>query len=111
MSTLQELLEQQAKLAEQIAELQKTQRADAISAALKLIQENALTVADLFPNVTTTVKTRAPRGTAQPKSKGEPKYRSSIDPNLTWSGKGRKPEWVITFIANGGKLEEWLINK
>jgi DNA-binding protein H-NS len=34
------------------------------------------------------------------------KYQNRIDPNLTWTGKGRKPEWVITFLANGGTLEE-----
>lgn len=56
-------------------------------------------------------KTRAPRGSAPVKSKGEPKYRNSVDASKTWSGKGRKPEWVITYLANGGKLEDLLINK
>ncbi len=54
-------------------------------------------------------KVRAARGTAAPKAKGIPKYRNSVDPKLTWSGKGRKPEWVMTFLGNGGTLEEMLI--
>lgn len=54
-------------------------------------------------------KTRAARGTTAPKAAGIPKYRSSIDPSLTWTGKGRKPGWIQTFLDNGGNLEEWLI--
>lgn len=54
-------------------------------------------------------KPGAARGTAAPKATGTPKYRSSIDPLLTWTGKGRKPGWIQTFLDNGGSLEEWLI--
>lgn len=54
-------------------------------------------------------KTRAARGTAAHKATGTPKYRSSIDPTLTWTGKGRKPGWIQTFLDNGGNVEEWLI--
>ncbi len=54
-------------------------------------------------------KVRAARGTVAPKAKGIPKYRNSIEPKLTWSGKGRKPEWVVTYLGNGGSLEELLI--
>lgn len=54
-------------------------------------------------------KVRAARGTAVPKVTGTPKYRSSVDPSLTWTGKGRKPGWVQTFLDNGGNIEEWLI--
>lgn len=54
-------------------------------------------------------KTRAARGTAAPKVRGVPKYRSSIDPSLTWTGKGRKPGWIQTFLDNGGNLDDWLI--
>ena len=35
-----------------------------------------------------------------------PKYRSVSDPNLLWSGRGRQPVWVKTFIADGGKWED-----
>ena len=54
-------------------------------------------------------KVRAARGTATPKVKGVPKYRSSIDPSLTWTGKGRMPDKMKLFVANGGNLDDWLI--
>ena len=56
-------------------------------------------------------KVRAARGTAIPKVKGVPKYRSSIDPSLTWTGKGRMPDKMKLFVANGGNLEDWRINE
>ena len=54
---------------------------------------------------------RAARGTAEPKAKGVPKYRNSVDPSLTWTGKGRKPGWVVTYLDNGGELESLLIKE
>ena len=54
-------------------------------------------------------KVRAAHGTAAPKAKGIPKYHNSVDPKLTWSGKGRKPDWVVTYLGNGGALEDLLI--
>ena len=54
-------------------------------------------------------KPRAKRGTAVKKAKGEAKYRNSLDPSITWSGQGRKPGWVNTYLENGGKLEDLLI--
>ena len=36
----------------------------------------------------------------------EPKYFNQIDPGKTWSGRGRKPEWVVTWLENGGDLEK-----
>ncbi len=54
-------------------------------------------------------KPRAARGTAGPKAKGVAKYRNSVDPKLTWSGKGRQPGWVVTYLGNGGSLDQLLI--
>ena len=54
-------------------------------------------------------KVRAAHGTVAPKAKGIPKYRNSVDPKLTWSGKGRKPEWVVTYLKKNGALEDLLI--
>lgn len=54
-------------------------------------------------------KARAEKGLAERKVGGVPKYRSSIDPILTWTGKGRKPAWIRAFEANGGNIQDWLI--
>jgi DNA-binding protein H-NS len=37
------------------------------------------------------------------------KYRHPEDSALTWSGRGRKPRWVVEFLAKGGKIESLAI--
>ena len=34
------------------------------------------------------------------------RYRHPDDPNLTWTGRGRKPVWVIEWLDAGGTLEQ-----
>jgi len=56
-------------------------------------------------------KVRAARGTATPKVKGIPKYRSPVDPSLTWTGKGPRPAWVKEQIAGGKSLKDLQIKE
>ena len=102
MTTLKELLAQQAQLAKQIEEVRKAEVAGAIKQVKAIVEEYELTADDIFP------QRRAPSASTSgtPKVKGVAKYQSRIDPNLTWTGRGRKPEWILTFLANGGTLEE-----
>ena len=39
------------------------------------------------------------------RSKVAPKYRNPDDTSETWTGRGRKPKWVESFLAGGGSLE------
>ena len=34
-----------------------------------------------------------------------PKYRNPNNAQQTWSGKGRKPGWFVSHLANGGRVE------
>ena len=34
------------------------------------------------------------------------KYRSPLNAEETWTGRGRKPRWVASFLEHGGTLEE-----
>lgn len=106
------------KKAEIEAQVKALERKEAKEALSKIVSElNALNLdpAEIAKALGLSVagepqkKVRAAHGTAAPKAKGIPKYRNSVDPKLTWSGKGRKPEWVITYLGNGGTLEEMLI--
>lgn len=40
---------------------------------------------------------------------GEAKYKSLTDSDKTWTGRGRKPQWVVDFLAEGGNLEDLAI--
>ncbi|MCX7144330.1 MAG: H-NS histone family protein [Proteobacteria bacterium] len=37
------------------------------------------------------------------------KYRHPQDPNLTWTGRGRKPHWVTEWLAKGKMMESLVV--
>ncbi|MDR0634223.1 MAG: H-NS histone family protein [Azoarcus sp.] len=43
---------------------------------------------------------------ATSRSGGTIKYRNPVNPSQGWTGHGRKPGWVIEYIANGGTLDK-----
>ena len=38
-----------------------------------------------------------------------PKYRHPENPSLTWSGRGRQPDWIKEALENGRSKDEFLI--
>lgn len=45
----------------------------------------------------------------QTRSAGIAKYADKQDPSKTWTGRGRKPQWVLDFLAQGGNLADLVI--
>lgn len=43
------------------------------------------------------------------KSKGIPKYFNPDNPTVTWTGKGRRPQWFKTAIAEGKSEDDLMI--
>jgi len=43
--------------------------------------------------------------------KVEQKFRNPANPEHTWSGRGRQPHWVKTWIASGATLDDLLIDR
>jgi DNA-binding protein H-NS len=39
-------------------------------------------------------------------SKGAPKYANPADPTQTWTGRGRKPNWLIEAMDAGKSLDD-----
>lgn len=37
------------------------------------------------------------------------KYRHPENKDLTWTGRGRKPGWMESYLADGGSIEELLV--
>ena len=50
------------------------------------------------------VKVKAATG-----NKVKVKYRHPQNVKLEWTGRGRKPEWVEAWVANGGSLDNLLV--
>ena len=42
-------------------------------------------------------------------SKGAPKYANPSDPSQTWTGRGRKPNWVIAALDTGKSIDDLAI--
>lgn len=37
------------------------------------------------------------------------KYKHPTDATLAWTGRGRQPKWVVSFLASGGALDQLLL--
>lgn len=37
------------------------------------------------------------------------KYRHPVNPELEWTGRGRKPKWVEAWLADGGLIDNLLV--
>lgn len=131
MSAVEELKSKLAKLNEQLdtltaeklqveAELKEAERTlkqSALNEMLEKMKALGIDKSEIAKSLGLTVaepkkrKARAEKGVVEKKAKGAPKYRSSKDPALTWTGKGRKPGWVQMYLDNGGDLESLLIKE
>lgn len=39
----------------------------------------------------------------------ETKYRNPNNPSQTWSGRGRKPNWLVAAVKKGAKLDTFAV--
>lgn len=39
----------------------------------------------------------------------EPRYRSKANPSDTWTGRGKKPRWLVAELEKGATLDSFLI--
>jgi DNA-binding protein H-NS len=79
------LLQQKAELEAQIAEVLKTEKSGAVAKVRTLIEQYALTEADIFPS------TKSAK--AANRVVGVPKYRDPAT-GATWTGRGKQPRWI-----------------
>lgn len=101
-----EEIEQQieaAKREEAAARLVKTPEFKLVARQVRELNLTASEIADLF----SLKKARKPRKV----TKIPAKYRHPTDPELTWSGRGRKPAWVQQWIESGKSIDDLLISE
>lgn len=71
-----------------------------IAELAELANSKGFVMADLFGS--------GPKA-AKEKKTVTPKYRNPADTSQTWTGRGRKPKWVIEAVATGGSMDDLLI--
>lgn len=99
MSNLQKAIEDYTKARQRLLDAVKDTISD------RFIDETALA-----PTVTekaeTKAKPKARKANGNGKHKGKPKYRNPMNPDQTWTGKGKRPFWVNEHIHAGRPIEE-----
>lgn len=95
--SLDELKAIQKDAAKAIASFEARKRKEALAAVEAKAAEMGFSLGDLV-------------GGAKTKStKSAPKYCHPENPAMTWTGKGRQPNWIKEALANGKSLDDLLI--
>lgn len=104
MATLHELLAQKAELERQIVDAQREERAAAIAQIRSLMSQYGLSLADIGARPTA----QASKRSAGEGAKVPPKYRDPAT-GATWSGRGLKPKWLESALAQGKSLSDFAL--
>lgn len=72
------------------------EKAELLAEATKLCENAGFSLAEVVNPMKAQYRSDKRRG-----PKGKPKYIHPEDPNLTWTGRGRKPNWMIQLEREG----------
>lgn len=100
---LAELLALSKQVEAEIPLRKKQDKALAISALEKLATDRGFTLAEL---VGVSPPATGKQGSRKPVV-GQ--YANQADPSQQWSGRGRRPAWVVDYLAGGGDINNLLI--
>ena len=98
---LEELVNLKSEVEHLIGQKQKEQKKDLYAKMFEMAKAAG------FPSVEAFVASQGGGSRAPRSDKGvkmPPKYQNK-DKTKTWSGKGRKPDWVVQHLAAGGEIE------
>jgi DNA-binding protein H-NS len=116
---LTDLRRLQTRVETEITRRTSTARKDLLKKVQKLAAEAGVSLDELMARETTEApkKKAAPRGTGK-KTRAKSatagvkvpvKYRHPENPELAWTGRGRKPKWVEEWLTGGGTLEQVVV--
>ncbi len=98
----QELLTLTADLERALKDSEQKVRKDTLEELKRVAQQNGYDLTDLVGG---SAATKGGKGKTAP----EAKYRHPENEALTWSGRGRQPEWVKSHLDGGGSKEDLAI--
>lgn len=110
--TLPELRRLQAKVESEIRRRSDVTRRNLLKRMQKMAADEGLSLGDLLegaaPAATEDKPARRGRRAGLKKAKPAPviKYRNPANPEQGWSGRGRKPQWALDWLAQGKPLDE-----
>lgn len=98
--SLKDLNDLEAKVAKAKANARNRAKADVKAKIDQILASTGFTIADLYPVA------RAGRG------RGAGKAAKFINPDNraeTWTGRGRKPNWLVAKLSKGAKLQDFAV--
>ena len=96
--SFKELVALQAKVADAIAARQAAEKSELKRRMAELAGQSGFDLNELFGG----------RG-GRKGSKVAVKYRNPKNPDETWTGRGRKPNWLTAALSKGQKIDSFLI--
>lgn len=94
--SVEELKKLQKETAQAIAGFEDRKRAEALTEIEAVAQKHGFKLADLVGGKKTKVAAPA-------------KYKHPENASLTWSGRGRQPNWIKDGLASGKSLDDFAI--
>jgi DNA-binding protein H-NS len=97
--SLDELKELQSEVAVAIFNFEKKRKAETLAELEALAHAKGFSLKELLNNS---------NGKSTKKSVA-PKYADPANPENTWTGRGRKPKWLVTALESGCTAEDFAI--
>ena len=97
--TVEQLRKLQVSAAEELKKREKAEKRNALKAIRELAEARGFSLDELMVDK----PARAQR------TKGVAKYRNPADASQTWTGRGRKPVWVLNWLAAGKSIDKLAI--
>jgi DNA-binding protein H-NS len=98
--SLPELLELQSKLPAEIESRKLVEKEKIIDQLAEMARDKGYSLEELLSRPRKSGTTKKSFGT----KKVAPKYRHPDNKDMTWTGRGRKPAWVVEWLAKGNPL-------
>ena len=101
--SLKELVELESKVKKALVAARDKERGDLKRKMAEMAENHGFSVAELFGGG------RGVRGAGKGKSLGVAKYANPENKTDTWTGRGRKPNWLLERLKKGAKLPDFEI--
>ena len=96
--SLKELTKLQSEVVNELESAKERERSQALKAAEEAVAKFGFSLDELSDSL-------RPKNTKK-RAKAAPKYRNPADPEQTWSGRGRKPQWIHDSLAAGADITD-----